>query len=140
MWVIHSPLQMAADLPENYMGHPTFRFIEDVPTDWAKSITVDGEVGEYIISARQDKHSSDWYLGAITNESARNLTVSLAREVVDQDRHTKDICKKETVCKRNYRDRASLQNNIRPRSKKKGPGEMPHEHLMCGSTNTLFSK
>lgn len=75
--VIYSPLQMAADLPENYEGHPAFQFIDDVPTEWSKSQTIDGEIGKFIISARKDKHSEDWYLGAITNENARELTIPL---------------------------------------------------------------
>lgn len=68
---IYSPLQMAADLPEHYEGHAAFQFIDDVPTDWQQSIALDGEVGEYMVVARQDRHSSDWYVGAATNELAR---------------------------------------------------------------------
>ena len=68
---IYSPLQMAADLPEHYEGHAAFAFIDAVPTDWQQSIALDGEVGEYLVFARQDRHSSDWYVGATTNELAR---------------------------------------------------------------------
>lgn len=75
---LYSPLQMAADLPENYEGKPAFKFIDDVPTDWSDSKTLAGEIGQYLIMARQDKHSSDWYLGAITNEEARMLPVDLS--------------------------------------------------------------
>lgn len=75
--VIYSPLQMAADLPENYAGHPAFQFIDDVPTDWRASRALQGEIGEYLVVARQDKNSADWYLGAITNQKARRLSVTL---------------------------------------------------------------
>lgn len=75
--VIYSPLQMVADLPENYAGHPAFQFIDDVPTDWRESRALQGEIGEYLVVARQDKHSADWYLGAITNQKARRLSVKL---------------------------------------------------------------
>jgi alpha-glucosidase len=72
---IYSPLQMAADLPEHYEGHPAFAFVDDVPTDWQQSIALDGEVGEFMVVARQDRHSSDWYVGAASNELPRQYTL-----------------------------------------------------------------
>ncbi len=76
--VIYSPLQMAADLPENYEARPdAFRFIRDVPADWRESRALAGEIGDYVVIARADKASDDWYLGAITDESGRRLKVSL---------------------------------------------------------------
>ncbi|MGE5447521.1 MAG: glycoside hydrolase family 97 protein, partial [Bacteroidales bacterium] len=75
--VIYSPLQMASDLPENYANNPAFEFIEMVPVDWAKSIVLDGKIGDYVMTARKDKHSGDWFVGAITDETARNLTLKL---------------------------------------------------------------
>ena len=76
--IIYAPIQMAADLPQNYEGHPAFQFILDVPTDWDKSIAINGEIGEYITMARKDVNSDDWYLGSITNEKGRNMTVSFS--------------------------------------------------------------
>ena len=76
--IIYAPIQMAADLPENYEGHPAFQFIKDVPTDWEISICLNGEIGEYITMVRKDINSNDWYLGSITNEDERNLKVSLS--------------------------------------------------------------
>ena len=76
--IIYAPIQMAADLPSNYEGHPAFQYILDVPTDWDNSIAVNGEIGEYITMARKDVNSNDWYLGSITNEKPRNLTVSFS--------------------------------------------------------------
>jgi alpha-glucosidase len=77
--VLYSPIQMAADLPENYRPRPdAFRFIEDVPTDWETSRTLDAVIGEYVVVARLERGGHDWYLGAITNGTARSLDVALA--------------------------------------------------------------
>ena len=76
--IIYAPIQMAADLPQNYEGHPAFQFILDVPTDWDNSIAINGEIGEYITMARKDVNSDDWYLGSITNEKGRSITVSFS--------------------------------------------------------------
>lgn len=76
--VIYSPLHMAADLPENYEKHlDAFQFIRDVPTDWERSRTLDARIGDYVVVARQQRGASDWYLGAVTDEQARTITVPL---------------------------------------------------------------
>ena len=80
--VLYSPIQMAADLPRNYKKHAdAFEFIKDVPTDWHQSIALAGEVGEYVVFARQERggksHGQDWYLGAITDDTAREVELSL---------------------------------------------------------------
>jgi alpha-glucosidase len=75
---LYSPIQMAADLPENYEARPeAFRFIVDVPTDWEQSIALAGEVGDYVAFARQERGGQDWYLGAVTDEYARTLALPL---------------------------------------------------------------
>jgi alpha-glucosidase len=75
---IYSPIQMAADIPENYLKHPeAFEFIKRVPTDWEKSIAIAGEVGDYVAYARQERLGRDWYIGAVTDEEARTLDVAL---------------------------------------------------------------
>lgn len=71
--VIYSPLQMTSDLPENYKNKPEFEFIRQVPVDWAKTIVTDGKIGDYIVTARQDKYSGNWFVGAITDENPRSL-------------------------------------------------------------------
>ncbi len=76
--VIYAPMQMAADLPQNYEGHPAFKFILDVPTDWENTITLNGEIGEYITVARKDINSNDWYIGSITNEKEREVNIDLS--------------------------------------------------------------
>lgn len=81
--VIYSPLQMAADLPENYEGNPAFQFIVDVPCDWEETIALNGEIGKYVTIARKDRDSDDWYLGCITNESPRSFAFKL--DFLDSD-------------------------------------------------------
>ena len=77
--VIHSPVQMAADLIEHYQARPdAFRFIRDVPADWERSIALAGEVGDYIVMARQRRGGDDWYVGAVTDEHARTVAVDLS--------------------------------------------------------------
>jgi alpha-glucosidase len=76
--LIYSPVQMAADLPENYEKRPeAFQFIRDVPTDWETSRTLQGMIGDYVVVARQQRGAADWYLGATTDESARKLSIPL---------------------------------------------------------------
>lgn len=74
---IFSPIQMLADLPEYYVGNPAFQFLQDVPVDWEDTKVLNGEIGEYITTARKDRHSDDWYLGSTTNEKAREFEVEL---------------------------------------------------------------
>jgi alpha-glucosidase len=76
--VIYSPLQMAADLPENYEKHrQAFQFILDVPTDWEDTQVLNGDIGNYVTIVRKDRHTNDWYLGSISDENGRVLEVSL---------------------------------------------------------------
>ncbi|MGH7448082.1 MAG: glycoside hydrolase family 97 protein, partial [Longimicrobiales bacterium] len=76
--VIHSPIQMAADLPASYEGHPAFRFIRDVPVDWQTTRVLDGTIGDFVIVARQERGGPDWYIGAVTDEEARTFEVPLS--------------------------------------------------------------
>jgi len=71
--LIYSPVQMAADFIENYEGHRAFRFIRDVPVDWERSVGLAGYPGQFAATARKDRHSPDWYLGAITNGEGRTI-------------------------------------------------------------------
>ncbi|MEH0153133.1 glycoside hydrolase family 97 protein [Limibacter armeniacum] len=75
--VIYSPLQMTADLPENYKDQPAFEFIKNVPVDWEETKVLNAKIGEYITTVRRDKESRSWYLGSITNEKGRTLEVPL---------------------------------------------------------------
>lgn len=75
--VIYSPMQMLADLPENYDNHPGLKFLQDVPVDWYDTKVLNGEVAQYITTVRKDRYSDDWYLGSLTNEEGRELTIVL---------------------------------------------------------------
>lgn len=76
--VIYSPLQMASDDPYAYEGKKAFDFIKDVPCDWHESHVLDAVIGDYVVTARRDRNSEDWYLGAITDENSREMSISLS--------------------------------------------------------------
>ncbi|SFU36235.1 glycoside hydrolase family 97 protein [Pseudoduganella namucuonensis] len=77
--VIYSPVAMAADLIETYEKHAgPFQFIKDVPTDWDDTRVINGEIGEYATIARKGRNSADWYVGAVTDGSARALDLPLS--------------------------------------------------------------
>lgn len=83
---IYSPIQMAADLPENYERFPdAFSFIEQVPVNWSDTKILKAEPGDYIIIARKDKNSDNWFVGAITDEEARSFEIKL--DFLDADRY-----------------------------------------------------
>lgn len=76
---LYSPLQMAADVPENYMRYAdAFRFIKDVAVDWDESRYLAAEPGEYIIAARREKGGQRWFVGGVTNDDARTMTVDFS--------------------------------------------------------------
>ena len=75
---MYSPLQMAADLPENYNQHlDAFQFIEDVPVDWDDTRILAAEPGDYLTTVRKAKGQDAWYLGSITDENARQQPIKL---------------------------------------------------------------
>ncbi|MDB5152992.1 MAG: glycoside hydrolase family 97 protein, partial [Mucilaginibacter sp.] len=75
---MYSPLQMAADLPENYEKHmDAFQFIKDVAVDWDDTKILEAEPGDYITIARKAKGSSNWFIGAITDENRRDAYLTL---------------------------------------------------------------
>lgn len=82
--VLYSPLHMAADLPENYEGQPAFQFIRDVAVDWESTRVLAGKIGDYVVVARQERDSDDWFVGAITDEEARTFEIPLS--FLPQDR------------------------------------------------------
>jgi len=76
---MYSPLQMAADLPENYEAHmDAFQFIKDVPVDWDDTKILAAEPGDYVVIARKGKGTNSWFLGAITDENARQFVEDLS--------------------------------------------------------------
>jgi hypothetical protein len=100
---MYSPLQMAADLPENYENKKdAFQFIRDVAVDWDRTEVLDAEPGDFIVMARKAKGKSSWFLGAITDESSRAITIT-----------TEFLDKNKTYIATIYRDAddAHWQNN-----------------------------
>ena len=77
--VIYSGLQMAADRPFMYEERfpEEFNFIRDVPTNFEKTIPLAGEIGKYYIVARKDRHSENWFVGGVTNETGRRIYLDL---------------------------------------------------------------
>lgn len=75
---LYSPLQMAADTPENYAKHmDAFQFIKDVALDWDRSLYLEAEPGEYVTIARKTKDTDDWFLGCKANEKGHKSTIRL---------------------------------------------------------------
>ncbi|GAA6337008.1 glycoside hydrolase family 97 protein [Bacteroides stercoris] len=75
---LYSPLQMAADLVENYEKHmDAFQFIKDVAVDWDDSEYIEAEPGDYITVARKAKGTDNWFVGGITDENARTAGFTL---------------------------------------------------------------
>ena len=82
---LYSPLQMAADLVENYEKHmDAFQFIKDVADDWDESRYIEAEPGDYITIARKAKGSNNWFVGGITDENARTAEFKL--DFLDADK------------------------------------------------------
>ncbi|KGO94911.1 glycoside hydrolase family 97 protein [Flavobacterium subsaxonicum] len=74
---MYSPLQMAADLPENYNRFPdAFQFIKDVAVDWDNTYVLEAEPGDYVTIARKAKGKNEWFTGGITDENSRTATVA----------------------------------------------------------------
>ena len=75
---IYSPIQMAADLPENYEANPgPFQFIKDVAVDWDETRVLNGEIGDYVTIVRKERGGREWFLGSITDENPRVLGAAL---------------------------------------------------------------
>ncbi|MBD3224966.1 MAG: glycoside hydrolase family 97 protein [Caldithrix sp.] len=79
--VLYSPLQMAADLPENYENQPAFQFIQEVPVDWDESVVLKARIGDYLSIAR--RQGNQWYVGSITDEQRRLFNIPL--DFLDQN-------------------------------------------------------
>ncbi|RSK41912.1 glycoside hydrolase family 97 protein [Mangrovimonas spongiae] len=77
--VIYSPVQMAADLLEHYEANPkALQFIKDVGVDWQQTKVLNGEVGDFVTIARQERDTGNWFVGGITDENARTITVDFS--------------------------------------------------------------
>ncbi len=105
---MYSPLQMAADFPENYEKHPdAFQFIKDVAIDWDKSIYLEAEPMEYISVARKAKGTDNWFVGGVTGKQAHRSDITF--HFLDKSR------KYEATI---YRDGTDADYKTRPQSYK----------------------
>ncbi|MEM6263834.1 MAG: glycoside hydrolase family 97 protein [Bacteroidota bacterium] len=75
--VIYSPIQMAPDLMEHYEGQAGMQFIRDVGVDWEQSKVLNGEPGDFVTIAREEKETGNWFIGSITDENSREVVVNL---------------------------------------------------------------
>ena len=75
--VIYTPWQMAADEIKNYKDQPAFTFIEAMPSNWQKTVIPMAEIGKYIVTARQNRDNQDWFVGGMTDENARDISLKL---------------------------------------------------------------
>jgi hypothetical protein len=74
---MYSPLQMAADMPENYARFPdAFQFIKDVAVDWDSTYILEAEPGDYITIARKAKNKNEWFVGGISDENIRTTSIN----------------------------------------------------------------
>jgi len=77
--VIYSPVQMAADLVEHYEANPKpLQFIKDVGVDWETTKVLNGEVGDFVTIARKERKTGNWFLGSITDENSREITIDFS--------------------------------------------------------------
>lgn len=75
---LYSPLQMAADVIEHYEARPdAFQFIKDVAVDWDKSLYLEAEPGEYVVTARKAKGKDAWYIGCTAGDNGHKTNISL---------------------------------------------------------------
>jgi hypothetical protein len=75
--VIYSPIQMVPDLMENYKNQPAFQFIKDVGVDWKQFKVLNGEIGDYVTIAREERETGNWFVGSITDENPRTINIML---------------------------------------------------------------
>jgi alpha-glucosidase len=76
--VIYSPMQMACDLPKNYEAYPdAFEFIKRVGVDWERTIVLHAEIGDLLTIARKERDTEDWFVGSITDETGREISIDL---------------------------------------------------------------
>ncbi|MCC8070593.1 MAG: glycoside hydrolase family 97 protein [Bacteroidales bacterium] len=81
--ILYSPLQMAADMIENYEGHPEFEFLTRCPTTWERTVVPEAEIGEYVTVARKVRDGDDWYLGSMSGKNCH--TADIALDFLDPD-------------------------------------------------------
>lgn len=75
--LLYTPWQMAADMIENYENQPALTFIESCPTNWEETRVIDARIGNYLVIARKDRDSDNWFVGGATDKDARDISIPL---------------------------------------------------------------
>ena len=96
---------MVADLIENYQKQPAFQFIKDVGVDWEQTKVLNGEIGDFVTIAREERESGNWFLGGITDENERMISINF--DFLHPDKKYKAIV---------YSDGANAHWNVNPTS------------------------
>ncbi len=117
--VIYSPVQMACDLPQNYKDEPALQFISDVGVDWEQTKVLDGEVGDFVTIAREEKGTGNWFLGSITDENPREVEIDFS--FLDPNSSYDVIV---------YQDGPDAHWNDNPTSMSIGPADIQHGSTM----------
>jgi len=117
MYVVYeSPLQMLADNPTNYYREPVcMEFLSKVPAVWDKTIVLDAKIADYVLIARQS--GSDWYVGAMTDDKARDFTVDFS--FLSDGAYTADIWQDGINADRNGNDFKKISVNVTKETKLK---------------------
>jgi alpha-glucosidase len=100
---------MVSDAPSAYANQPSFRFIREVPTSWDATRVINGEPGEFVTIAR--RHGDEWYLGSITNWTARDVRVPL--DFVGAGRYKAEIYEDAADAAENPKHVAIRQQTVR---------------------------
>ena len=93
--VINSPIQMTPDLIKYYDGHPAFQFIRDVGVNWEQTHVLNGEVGDFVTIAREERETGNWFVGGITDESPRQMEIKF--DFLDTGKTYKGILYKDAA-------------------------------------------
>lgn len=108
---IYSAMHMVADRPRYYKDQPAFKFIQDVPVNWQKTVPLLGEIGEYFVTARKDRDSEDWYIGGVTDENSRRVNLYL--DFLDEVQYIAEIyCDSHDAHYRDHPLNVTLLNKI----------------------------
>ena len=127
--VLESYLASLCDYPDAYEGQPGFGFLKEVPTTWDESRVLDAKVSKYIIVAR--RKNLDWYIGAITNSEARDISIDLST-LTDGSYHG--------VIYKDSKDSEKLPNQLREESFEVKPGQQQSIHLAAGGGAVIVLK
>jgi len=127
--VLESYLGSLCDYPDAYEGQPGFGFLKEVPTTWDETRVLDAEVSKYVVVAR--RKNQDWYIGAITNSEARDISIDLSALT---DGSHRGVIYKDPM------DAGELPNRLQEESFVVKPGQKQTIHLAAGGGTVIVLK